>query len=219
MKFILNILRIKILKNIYSHYIVIFIFLSFFTWALFYYDFFPLAQSETSNFLLPSHYLNDNLESWSTFYMGHRNSISLNFITFFITYFLKYNFPFPFLSQYLFYFTIFFIGILGRYKLLGLFDNSNNFKIHKLYLSLLILINPAFLFLINRFQYSFLTLYLLFPLIFYLSVKIFNSKSNYLFIKYIILLRSVNNLFNKKKTILKRVIKNFHCSLLVYKGL
>jgi len=236
MKFILNILRSKVLNNIFFHYSVIFIFLTIFTWALFYYDFFPIAQSETSNFLLPSHWVSENLESWSTFYMGHRNSISLNYITFFMTYFLKYNFPYPFLSQYIFYFSIFLIGIVGIYKLIGLFNfnYSKNFKIHRLYLSLLILSNPAFLFLINRFQFSFITLYLLFPLILYMTIKTFESRSNYIFIKYTLLINLVFSLYSFVYTSIPTLIilfifwtsitvfyliKNFNISFLLRKVL
>lgn len=188
MKISSNVLVNKVLSNIIFHYFTIFAFIAFFTWAIFYYDFYPLANAEPANFMLPSHWVNENLETWSTFYMGYRNSISLNHITFFISYFLNYNFPFPFLTQYIFFFTMFSLGVLGFNKLLSLFDNFQDLKISRIYISLIILINPAFLYFLNRFQYVYLSLYLLFPLILYLSIKVFESRNTLNFLKYTILI-------------------------------
>jgi len=174
MKYIKNIFHKQIFYNFYLHLSICLIILSISCWSLFYFDLYPVAQSESGIFFYPSYVFTDNLRNWSEFYMGARNSIHQSYQTFIFRFLITPGTTLnPFYIQFSYYLIMFYLGFLGFYKCISVFNSSS--KNLNLYLSLLYIFNPVSAFFLLRFQYPYITFYYLFPLIFYLTHKALTS--------------------------------------------
>lgn len=183
MKSIRNIFHKQIFSNFYLHLIVCLLILSISCWSLFYYDTYPVAQSESGIFFYPSYIFTQNLKNWSEFYLGARNSIHQSYQTFIFRFLITPDISInPFYIQFSYYLIMFYLGFLGMYKSINLYNINN--KILNLYLSTTYIFNPVSAFFLLRFQYPYITLYYLFPLIFYLTYKAISSNNLKNFLKY-----------------------------------
>lgn len=183
-----KILNKPIFYNFKLHVFLILIIIFISTWGLFYYDYYQLAQSESGIFFYPSYTFEGNINSWGSYFMGYRNSTMLPYLTFLFRFMFSHDFKPVFISQFLYYFSLFSFGVLGLYKLIDYFSFTKKSPILKLYLSLLVIFNPAALSVLLRFQYPLITFYFILPLIFYLSIKVFTTIENRDFLKNIIFL-------------------------------
>lgn len=155
-------------------------------WALFYYDNFPLAQSESGLFFYPSFLFEGYKSTWSTFGFGADGALMLPLKTFIFVYFLNHDSNIdPFLVQFSFYFSLFCLSYLGIY--LNIKEKYSINKAIFYYLPLIYIYNPFSLFLLERFQYPFIAFYYIVPLIYYFTYKYLTSTDKFAAIKWITL--------------------------------
>jgi len=115
--------------------------------------------------------------------MGARNSIHQSYQTFLYRFLITPDSQInPFYIQFSYYLIMFYLAFLGFYQSVSLFNQKN--KILNLYVSLIYIINPVSAFFLLRFQYPYITIYYLFPLIFYLTHKAITSTSTKEFLKF-----------------------------------
>lgn len=186
MKSIKNIFHKLTFSNFYLNLSLCLLLLTISCWSLFYYDTYPIAQSESGIFFYPSFIFTENLDNWSEFYMGARNSIHQSYQTFLYRFLITPESQInPFYIQFSYYMLMFYLAFLGFYKSVNLFDQKN--KILNLYVSLVYIFNPVSAFFLLRFQYPYITIYYLFPLIFYLTHKAITSINTKDFLKFTLL--------------------------------
>ena len=191
-----SILNKQIFYNFKLHLFIVLTIILTAALGLFYYDFHQIAQSESGIFFYPSYLFKDNISPWSSYYMGQRSSLVLPYLTFIFRFTIDPDFPHPFISQFGYYLILFYLGFLGLYLLLGFFEIGKKTPLLKLYLSTIIIFNPAALSVLLRFQYPYITFYFIFPLLLYLSLKVFNSKTIKDFLFNSILLNLLLSLFS-----------------------
>ena len=154
-----SILNKQIFYNFKLHLFIVLTIILTAAWGLFYYDFHQIAQSESGLFFYPSYTFENNINSWSSYFLGQRNSMSLSYTTFIFRFMFNHDFSHPFISQFGYYLLLFYLGYAGFYLLLDFFEIGKKSPLLRLYLSTVVIFNPASLCVLLRFQYPYITFY------------------------------------------------------------